>query len=309
MGYLTWGITGLTLCFLRWRGYLLIAPLAVAILLLAVPSVGDRLFEGVTRNAFNSNIVVNDYDVTAGRNVIWPLVIDKIYTNVWVGFGRMAMWRTGIVASPRRFWRRISAPAQRLPQWLLDNGIVGFIPVIAFYIVVCSTRCGVTTPRRAVHGGGGTAAAHILALLGAPMGSQSFYPIEGTVGMWCAIGIMLRVSVNRTQALAALAAEEQAAAGRPIALAVPRPAAAAASIEALMWPAAKAIFPVQQKRPSTAAPVPIVPRATTPRATTPGVRTPQGVPSRSVARTGTAAAARAEPDKAPRPRFTFPRRG
>ena len=46
-GYLTWAVIGLMLCVLRWRGYLFIAPLAVVILLLAVPSVGERLFEGI----------------------------------------------------------------------------------------------------------------------------------------------------------------------------------------------------------------------------------------------------------------------
>jgi O-antigen ligase len=310
-GYITWGIIGLTLCLLRWRGYLLIAPLAVALLLVFVPSVGDRLFEGFIRNQFNSSITVNDYDVTAGRNVIWPLVIDKIQHGMWLGFGRMAMWRTGIVAYASTVLAEdFGHPHNAYLEWLLDNGIVGFVPVVLFYIVAlyhalrlfCDRRSGLFMTA------GGTAAAHILALLGASMGSQSFYPIEGTIGMWCAIGIMLRVSVNRTKALAVLAAE-QTSEGRPFALAVPRPAAAAASIETLMWPLAKSIFSVPQKPPSTATPVPIVPRATTPRATTPGVRTPRDVPSRSVARTGTAAAARAEPETAPRPHFTFTRRG
>ena len=186
---------------------------------------------------------------------------------------------TGIVAYASKVLAEdFGHPHNAYLEWLLDNGILGFIPVMLFYIVSLFHALRLFCDRRSglFMAAGGTAAAHILALLGASMGSQSFYPIEGTVGMWCAIGIMLRVSVNRTQALAAIAAEEQAA-GRTLALAVRQPAVAAASIEALMWPAAKAVFPAQKKSPSTAAPVPLVPRATTPRATTPRATTPRGV--------------------------------
>ena len=40
---------------------------------------------------------------------------------------------------------------------------------------------------------GGVCLALILAFLIAGIGSQTFYPREGAVGMWCAIGLMLRV--------------------------------------------------------------------------------------------------------------------
>jgi hypothetical protein len=45
------------------------------------------------------------------------------------------------------------------------------------------------------------ALALVLALLVAAMGSQTFYPREGSVGMWAAIGVMLRVSVEKRKAL------------------------------------------------------------------------------------------------------------
>ena len=50
---------------------------------------------------------------------------------------------------------------------------------------------------------GGVTAALTVALLVAGLGSQTFYPREGSVGMWCAIGLMFRVSVERRKALAA----------------------------------------------------------------------------------------------------------
>ena len=48
---------------------------------------------------------------------------------------------------------------------------------------------------------GGVCFSLVSALLIAAMGSQSFYPREGSVGMWCAIGLMLRVYVERERSL------------------------------------------------------------------------------------------------------------
>ena len=47
---------------------------------------------------------------------------------------------------------------------------------------------------------GGVCLALVLALLIAAIGSQTFYPREGSVGMWAAIGLMLRMSVQRERA-------------------------------------------------------------------------------------------------------------
>jgi hypothetical protein len=44
---------------------------------------------------------------------------------------------------------------------------------------------------------GGAALALLLALLLASFGAQTLYPREGVVGMWAAIGVALRVSVER----------------------------------------------------------------------------------------------------------------
>jgi hypothetical protein len=49
---------------------------------------------------------------------------------------------------------------------------------------------------------GGVACSLILALLVGSMGGQTFYPREGAVGLWCAIGLMFRVSLERDKAYA-----------------------------------------------------------------------------------------------------------
>ena len=65
---------------------------------------------------------------------------------------------------------------------------------------------------------GGATTALLTALLVGAIGSQTFYPREGALGMWCAIGLMLRVWVERRRALersldAAPASPEPAAGG------------------------------------------------------------------------------------------------
>ena len=61
----------------------------------------------------------------------------------------------------------------------------------------------------------------MLALLIAALGSQTFYPREGSVGMWCAIGLLFRVDRERARALASQ--REQEPAGRaPADAACPR---------------------------------------------------------------------------------------
>jgi hypothetical protein len=48
---------------------------------------------------------------------------------------------------------------------------------------------------------GGICLALVSALLIGSFGSQTFYPREGAVGMWCAIGLMMRMYVERAKIL------------------------------------------------------------------------------------------------------------
>jgi hypothetical protein len=147
-------------------------------------------------------------------------------------------------------------------EWMLDNGIVGFIPVMLFFAVVLFHALRLFCDRRSglFMAAGGVAAALIMGLLCAAMGSQTFYPVEGTVGMWCAIGVMLRLSVNRSQALARLKESSQVTAWAGPASAF-RPAAAAASaasIEEVLFPEPEPVelewWRARRRRAAAAAP-------------------------------------------------------
>ena len=217
-GYGTWAAVGLVLCTLRWRRYLLAVPIAVALVLLVVPGAGERLAQGFTRetqDGRSSKIEaaegdVDAYTITAGRNLTWPLVIEKIKESPWTGWGKLAMWRTGLTYSIYMEYggELFPHPHNAYLELLLDNGIVGFVPVILLFSVMLKRSMSLLLDGRSqvfVAIGGATTAL-ILALLVASIGSQTFYPREGAVGMWCAIGLMLRVWVERRRA-AALALE------------------------------------------------------------------------------------------------------
>ena len=193
-GYGTWGVVGLVMCLARWRKSLLLMPIAIVVATVVVPGAFERISQGF------EGPKVDEYAVTAGRNIAWPLVIDKIYDSPLVGYGRQAMIRTGLAG---KLWddqgEAFPHPHNAFLEMLLDNGVVGFLLVMPFYVVVLAHALSLFRDRRdplfvAV---GGTTCALVLALLVASMGSQTFYPREGAVPMWAAIALMLRAVVVR----------------------------------------------------------------------------------------------------------------
>ena len=204
-GYLTTGAVGLVLGALRWRKVFLIGPAVALLIVLFVPAAYDRLMSGFVSNEYNSNVSVNEYEITSGRTLIWPYVIAQIEKKPWFGWGRQAMLRTGTVSFLyETLNEEFGHPHNAYLEALLDNGIVGTAIILALYLAILwhALRLFLEKRSRLAMGAGGVAASLVLALMVAAVGSQSFYPIEGTVEMWAAIGLMLATSVERQRALA-----------------------------------------------------------------------------------------------------------
>jgi hypothetical protein len=125
---------------------------------------------------------------------------------------------------------------------LFDNGLLGGLPILSFYVLMLFYSI-----RMFLRGGsdtcvaiGGVSTAFILSLLVSAMGSQSFYPDEGWIGMWCVMFLMLRVRVER-QRLARGEAPVPLKSKMPILL---RPAyAGPRSIVPVTRPSAKSLKP------------------------------------------------------------------
>jgi hypothetical protein len=209
-GYVAWSAVGLALCLLRWRKYLLLAPVGVLLVVLAVPSVGDRIFQGM------NNSQVDEYELTAGRNVMWPHVLQKISEAPLFGYGRMGMPRSGTSAEVlEKEGESFRHPHNAYLEMLLDSGIVGLALVLPFYAVVLWQSVSLFRDSRSpvFVAVGGITFSLVFALLVSGMSAQSFYPREGNVGMWCAIGLMLRVSVERARALRTVRLEREGESG------------------------------------------------------------------------------------------------
>ena len=210
-GYIAWGAVGLVLCVVRWRKYLPLAPIIPFVLALLLPAAAGRMLQGFGETDVSGEAIVDDYQATSGRTLIWPHVIDKIHESPLVGYGRMAMVRTGL----RDFLGQTYGAGEAFPhphnmylELLLDNGIVGALPILLFFVIVLYNAAALfrsrDNPWAAV--AGGLALGLVVAQLVAGIGSQHFYPRESTVGMWAGIFLALRLSVERAKVTSARAA-------------------------------------------------------------------------------------------------------
>ncbi len=202
MGYVTWGMIGLILCALRWRKSLPLVLLVPILVAFALPGVRERMLTGFGQTTVSGETAIDDYELTAGRTLIWPHVIDKIGESPIFGYGRLAMARTGLTEYLRHHYGKYDAfphPHNAYLEMLLDNGLIGFVIVMPFYAVVVIHAMRLFTDRgnSILAAVGGVALALLLALLVASMGSQTFYPREAEVGMWAAIGLAIRTWVSR----------------------------------------------------------------------------------------------------------------
>jgi O-antigen ligase len=199
-GYATWGVVGLSLGILRWRRLLLLLPVVALVILTALPAVSERMLKGFDGQSGGEDTSIDEGAITSGRSLIWPYVIDKIKQGPIFGYGRLAMTRTGLSSFLlEELNEEFPHPHSMYLEMLLDNGVVGFVLVMPFYLAMLwyAYQLLQTPGDPFYHTVGGVAWALILALLVAGIGSQTFYPREGAVAMWAAIGVMLRVFHER----------------------------------------------------------------------------------------------------------------
>jgi len=203
-GYAAWVATGLVLCMVRWRKYLIVAPAVLVLLSVALPGTVERMFEGFGRTTVSGQVVTDEYDVTSGRNVVWPYVIEKILESPVIGHGRLAMQRAGVTArllAKESGSEAFPHPHNMYLELLLDNGVIGAIPIVLFFLLIITYSgrlfCAADPWCSAV---GGLTLALVASQLFASFGSQHYYPRESTFGMWAAIFLLLRVHVERSRA-------------------------------------------------------------------------------------------------------------
>ena len=202
-GYLAWVCVGLALCLLRWRKYLVVAPLAVALVIAVAPGVRDRALEGIAGSEQQDGPGTIDTEtLSAGRLGVWPYMIATIGERPIVGFGRLGYDRSGLHAFlDAEVDPTFSYPHNAYIEWLLDNGWLGMMPMIVLHGLVLALSLKLFTDSRHpffVAVGGVSFALNAAWLVGGSTG-RVLYPTEATVGVWAAVGLMLRVWVERSR--------------------------------------------------------------------------------------------------------------
>jgi O-antigen ligase len=209
-GYATMVIIGLLLSFLKWRKNILLLPLILALVVYLFPGSVERFTQGFDEGShdqaseavqdlqLSSSDDVDYYTVTAGRTVIWPFVVDEIMEAPFIGYGKEAMLRNGVsLWLLQTLGEVFPHPHNAYMQWVMDNGIFGIIPVLVFYFIIAKISMMLFSEKDKYYSAiGGATLSLVLALLVAGVGSQTFYPREGAMAMWCMIGIMLRTYKN-----------------------------------------------------------------------------------------------------------------
>ncbi|NIA27820.1 MAG: O-antigen ligase domain-containing protein, partial [Desulfobulbaceae bacterium] len=211
MGYVTWAALGAMFAVLKWRRIIIFAPVAIAMIMILVPAARDRFMQGFTPESIDTNLAIESlqfgddsdamlYTVTSGRTFAWPFVLEKIGEAPLVGYGRDAMASTGLALFlAREYGELFQHPHNMYLQWIMDNGIVGAVPVflLFFFVWKLSRDLFLQSDNKYAVAIGGIALSLVGALLIAGMGSQTFYPREGSVGMWSSIALALRIYVQQ----------------------------------------------------------------------------------------------------------------
>jgi O-antigen ligase len=194
-GYLAWVGIGMIFCLFRYRKLLFILPIMIAISLPYAPALVNRITEGVS-----SDEGVNHDALTAGRSLAWPLVINKIKDAPIIGYGRDGMRREGIATTLFiDYGESAPHPHNAYLEILLDSGIIGFSIVASFFWLILQNSLALFCNRHNVRYQliGGVGVSLIGAQLIGSLTGQTFYPREITVAMWCAIGLVLRMTTDR----------------------------------------------------------------------------------------------------------------
>lgn len=206
-GMVSWAACALVLGFLRWRKMLMLIPIAAILTVMTIPGLQDRLLEGFSGNESEDQIerraemgAIDEsgrdrYAITSGRVVVWPRVIDKAMEAPIFGHGRNGMQRTGIVADLEADFGITSFghPHNAYLQLFIDAGLVGLVVCgLFFWILLKKSAAEFSSPTGHVkYVVASTTLAYLVVNLTASLGSQSFYPTQGSTLLWIVIGLAL----------------------------------------------------------------------------------------------------------------------
>lgn len=204
-GYVTWAVMGMLYAWTRSRKMFFLLPVLVVLAVPVIPGLSDRLTSGFGGKNVDTNVAIHSdenvtdvsgvdlYTVTSGRTFAWPFVLDKIVEKPWLGYGKLAMQRTGLSGYLlMEYGEEFPHPHNLYLEWALDNGLVGALPVFAFFALILVYAFRLLGGSPIESGLGGMTIALVGSMLIAGFGSQTFYPREGAVCLWVAMMLTVR---------------------------------------------------------------------------------------------------------------------
>jgi O-antigen ligase len=210
-GYVTWAVMAMLYAWTRSRKMFFLLPVLVVIAVPVIPGLSDRLTSGFGGKNVDTNVAIHSdenvtetsgvdlYTVTSGRTFAWPFVIEKIAEKPWLGYGKLAMQRSGVSSFLlMEYGEQFPHPHNMYLEWIFDNGLIGALPVFIFFAMVLVYGFRLLGGNSIESGLGGMTIALVGAILIAGFGSQTFYPREGALCMWVAILLTVRWHQLRT---------------------------------------------------------------------------------------------------------------
>ena len=215
-GYLAWGVTGMILCLLKWRKYLILVPVVLILLPIVFPGAAERMLTGFGETDVSGTKMTDDYTVTSGRTLIWPYVIRKIGQSPLIGYGRLGMVRSGLANQLMSELGEVFAhPHNMYLETLLDNGILGSIPIFVFWWLMLIYSIRLFRTKNCICSAiGGLSLSLIIAHLAGGIGAQHVYPRESMLGMLVVMFLSLRVYVEKGRLQTSAVHAEESWSGR-----------------------------------------------------------------------------------------------
>ncbi|MFO0837899.1 MAG: O-antigen ligase family protein [Phycisphaerae bacterium] len=197
-GYLAFGAAGIALGVLRWRKILIALPIGVAIAIVALPDLRDRIFTGVGEQGG-----ADWNEVSAGRMThIWPACIRQISRDPLIGVGRYAIRRTEACYEIQAAEGVVPThPHCMYLEILMDCGVVGLAICLTAYwgIFRASRTLMVLKGDPLIRTLGTCAVIAMVCELSAGIAGSSFFPSQSKLPFLCLWGTALRAALELKQ--------------------------------------------------------------------------------------------------------------
>ncbi len=149
-GYGAWAICGGLLLILRWRRLIFFAVPAALAAIIFVPGVQDRIMMGFDEDSHSgyaqkSGDTVDDsgrdlYQITSGRVILWPLVVEEIKNAPLFGYGLQGFRQLGINLKLLELkgggGESVGHSHNAFLDLALESGLLGLTIILIFYIYI-----------------------------------------------------------------------------------------------------------------------------------------------------------------------------